>query len=477
MAPRRARRPLVVVALVGLLGVVVLECLWLAAHARIGDPPTARTTDTTAPPAASATPLLSLRRAPTALSRHANEQQLRTALGPLLASVSDRSCVSVAVDGQVVAAKNPTLPVIPASNEKLLVAAAALQVLGPSHVFTTSVVGAMGADGRVAGDLGLVGGGDPLLATSWYPDSGQLPQAKYPQHPATSLESLADAVVAAGVRSIGGSVVGDERHFDGERYAPFWDASLRKQEVGPLSALMVNDDVAVSGANPVDDPPLAAAQVFARLLTARGVTITGASRAGAAPAGAQQLAKVDSAPLAQIVGEMLTNSDNNTAELVVKELGAVRGGAGTRAAGLAVVDQALRSMDLPMDGVTLQDGSGLGRGNALTCQLLVALLSRYQPDDPLLAGMATAGVSGTLRPEFTTSAVQGRLRAKTGSLTGVKALSGYLPADGTVIEFSVLINDAAADQPGYYQPIWQNRLAAVIAGYPAGPAPDELAPR
>lgn len=471
MALRRARQPLIAVALVALTGTVALEVLWLALDAQVADGP-ATAPPSASPPTALPTPLLSLRRAPATLSRSANAERLRVSLAPLVASVGDRSCVEVAVDGRAVVAEHETIGVIPGSNEKLPIAASALDVLGADHVFTTTVKGTLGADGTVTGDLALVGGGDPLLATAWYPDS-----AKYQQRPATSLEALADTVVAAGVRSVSGSVVGDEHRYDSERYAPFWDPSLHS-EVGPLSALIANDAIVTPGGGKVDDPALGAAQLFARLLRDRGITIAGEPGTAAAPAGAATIATIDSAPLRDVVGEMLTNSDNNTAELLVKELGVARGGAGTRAAGLAVARDALAAMGLPLQGLTLEDGSGLSRGNRLTCSFVVALLGRYGLDDPLRTGLAVAATTGTLGPELTGSPVAGVLRAKTGSLTGVKALSGFLPVGGgSVVDFSLLLNGPGADSASYYQPIWRTKLAAVLATYPAGPTADELAPR
>lgn len=478
MTGRRPRHPLVALGIVALTGVVVLEGSWLAFDALADDGPQRTAAQATEASAALATPLLSVRRAPSALSRSASSAELERALAPLLGIVGDRSCVQVALDGRTVAAKHETIGVIPGSNEKLPIAAAALEVLGRDHVFTTKVSGVVGPDASVVGDLALIGGGDPLLATEWYPDSAP----KYPQRPATRLEDLADAVVAAGVRSVTGSVVGDESRYDTERYAPFWDASLQKTDVGPLSALMVNDDSVSAGQVKVDDPALAAAQLLAQLLRARGVTIANDSRVATAPAGAATIASVASAPLGDILAEMLANSDNNTAELLVKELGFARGGAGTRAAGLTVARDALVALGLPVDGVVLQDGSGLGRGNQLTCAFLGALLARYGLADPIPAGMAVAGTTGTLGPEFTTSPVRGRLRAKTGSLAGVKSLSGYLPVDGgaggrgATIEFALVLNAPAANDVAYYRPIWESRLAKVLATYPSGPTADQLAP-
>ena len=105
---------------------------------------------------------------------------------------------------------------IPASNQKLLVGAVALEVLAPDTTFTTEVRALPVQAGAVTGDLYLVGGGDPLLTSSQYP-VGDDP---YPVTTPTSLDQLADAVVAAGVQRIDGSVVGDGSRYDDEWFAP-----------------------------------------------------------------------------------------------------------------------------------------------------------------------------------------------------------------------------------------------------------------
>src|SRR4029079_9976822 len=99
------------------------------------------------------------------LSRQVNEAALQAALQPLLASVDDNRCVSVAVEREQCAAKNDTVLLSPASNLKIVTAAVALDVLGPGFTYSTKVVGSLGADGVVQGDLYLVGGGDPVLAS------------------------------------------------------------------------------------------------------------------------------------------------------------------------------------------------------------------------------------------------------------------------------------------------------------------------
>ena len=200
---------------------------------------------------------------------------------------------------------------------------------------------------------------------------------------------------------------------------------------------------------------------------------------GAAPAGAAVLGSVQSAPMSDVVKEMLSTSDNNTAELVVKELGFTKGGAGTRDAGIAVMTSTLTGAGLPMTGVVIADGSGLSNDDRATCGLFVGLLARHSPTDPFGAGLPVAGVSGTLEDIFTDSPLAGKLVAKTGTLgnapynmdpPAVKTLSGYVPLDGGgAIEFSLLLNASGTltDQ-SVYRPIW-DRLATVLATYPSGP--------
>jgi D-alanyl-D-alanine carboxypeptidase/D-alanyl-D-alanine-endopeptidase (penicillin-binding protein 4) len=147
----------------------------------------------------------------------------------------------------------------------------------------------------------------------------------------------------------------------------------------------------------------------------------------------------------------------------------------------------MQGWGLPVTGIVLADGSGLSNDNRLTCRVLVDVLARAGPDDPLGAGLPVAGVSGTLTDVFTDSPVAGRMRAKTGTLgnapynadpPAVKTLSGYLPIEGGgAIEFSLLLNapGTLTDQ-SVYRPIW-DAFAAMLATYPSGPSPAELGPR
>jgi D-alanyl-D-alanine carboxypeptidase/D-alanyl-D-alanine-endopeptidase (penicillin-binding protein 4) len=367
------------------------------------------------------------------------------------------SCLTVTIDGHPAADVRGSAPYVPASNLKLLVASAALARLGPNAHFTTTVYASAPADGVVAGDLVLVGGGDPLLATADY-----LAVAGGKGQPATSLEALADRVKAAGITTINGSVVGDEARYDSQRYIPTWPASyLSDLANGPLSALDVNDGFASWGKKFTfaSNPATNAALIFTHLLQSRGITVHGSPTTGYIPKGAKLVASIVSAPLSAIVGEMLTTSDNYTAEMLVKEIGRTAGSA-TTARGLFVEQQYLTLWGLNAPGIVLHDGSGLDPADAMPCQVLVGLLARAGKGSIVWNGLAVAGKSGTLATRFTKSAVTGRLIAKTGTLDGVSALSGVLPTPaGHTIIFSFVVNGPPASQG----PQLQDALVAALA--------------
>ena len=137
---------------------------------------------------------------------------------------------------------------------------------------------------------------------------------------------------------------------------------------------------------------------------------------------------IQSRPLGELVGEMLTTSDDNTAELLLKEIGVGAGGAGTRPAGLAVVQAKLGEWGIPLDGIVLVDGSGLDRGNRLTCAALQGVLRHVGGSGPVADGLPIAGQTGHAADVFVGNPAVGRLRAKTGTLRDAKALSGFVDA-------------------------------------------------
>ena len=294
---------------------------------------------------------------------------------------------------------------------------------------------------------------------------------------ATPMEALADKVVAAGVRRVG-RVVGDDSRYDGQRSIPTWlPRYLTNFEISPLSALTVNKGFLTFEPPTVVTPSQAthAATVLADLLKARGVAVDGPPAEGVAPAATVTVTSIESPPLTEVVGETLQHSDNLAAEMLVKELGNRFGGAGSTAAGLEVVRRHLSETGLPADELTAADGSGLDRSDRVTCDLLQKLLLSSGEGGALDKALPVAGGTGTLHRRFVNTPAAGRIRAKTGSLEGVAALSGWASTqDGTAMAFSMLANGLPTMSAGT---VLQDRVAAAVASYPQAPPPAELAPR
>jgi D-alanyl-D-alanine carboxypeptidase/D-alanyl-D-alanine-endopeptidase (penicillin-binding protein 4) len=476
---RRAPFVVLVILLIGLLAApaVALARLWQWAEEEAEPPPT---TTTTLPPGFDdpapqlTTDLLSLRRTnPSELAARVRDEAYREALQPFLDSVPDGSCAAIDVEGERFGAARPDLPVIPASNQKLLVAAVALDVLGPEHRFRTEARGPAPAEGVITGDVYLVGGGDPLLVTGDYVDPLRLPAFN-----TTPLDAIADAFVAAGITQIAGDVVGDGSRYDDEFTVPSWgEGHVLGVDGGPYDALTVNDGRTFGDATIGFNPNQSAARQFIGVLQARGITVTGRSRNGTVPAeGLTVLGAVESLPLADVVDELLWTSDNNTAELLVKEIGVARRGEGSRVAGLQEIWNTLGAWQVPLAGVELADGSGLSRDNRLTCDAIIGVLEHAGPESELARSLPVAAESGTLTDELAGTPAAGLLRAKTGTLTGVRALSGYYPAADGAAAFTLVLNGEGVDAPERYQPLWAD-LVRVLDLYPLGPEADELGPR
>lgn len=462
--PAPAVDPLILVGVAAAAIAFLLFAIWRWFDDR-ASAPTPPANAAAAAPVAPNVPLLSVRRVPALAERDLSVAAFRGELQPLVDQVSPIGCVAVAVDGLTVGGVNTDRPYIPASNQKLLTVAVALDELGSDHTFTTEVRG-VPSGGVVTGDVYLVGGGDPVLQTAGYPG---LPEATI--HP-TNFDALGEQLVAAGITSIAGNVVAVDSRYDEERYPPGWSEGIRSEEAGPIGALVVDDGIA--GDAKAVDPALAAADELVRQLRAAGVTVGGSSRAAVAPADAPVLAAVQSAPLGSIAADTLTNSDDNAAEMLLKELGTTVAVPGTRTNGAGVVQSTLAEWGIDTTGTTVNDGSGLDRTNVARCDEMLAVLNRESANPVYTEALATLGQTGTLRGVLADHSLAGVLRGKTGSLTGAKTLSGYVPlAGGGRIAYTMLLN---ADGIGNsYLPVWR-QLADTLATYPSGPTAAELAP-
>jgi D-alanyl-D-alanine carboxypeptidase/D-alanyl-D-alanine-endopeptidase (penicillin-binding protein 4) len=419
-----------------------------------------------------ATPVLSARRAPEVLSRTVAQVRLTSDLDA--AMTVGNACLSVEDGEATIYGHAADATLTPASTLKVLTGTAALRRLGPQFRFTTEVRTDRPVVGGVLdGPLWLVGAGDPLLSTQAYADSFRNQPQVF-----TSLDTLADRIVEAGVHEIRGGIVGDDSRFDAVRYLPSWKpVYITENEIGPVGALVVNDNFAQfrpkrTIATP--DPAKHGAVVLTDLLRGRGVIVADAG-AGAAPTEATSVASVSSPPLPEVVGEMLRESDNMTAEVLTKELGRRFGNGGSWAEGTRVIRETVGEAGLPAEGYAAVDGSGLDVSDKLSCALLMDALDLAGPTGPVADGLAVAGRTGTLALRFKGNPAEGRLRAKTGSLNFVAGLVGFVAAaDDRTLEFALLANDLP-DRTESGRAL-QERVGAVLAQYPQAPPAARLAP-
>jgi D-alanyl-D-alanine carboxypeptidase/D-alanyl-D-alanine-endopeptidase (penicillin-binding protein 4) len=396
--------------------------------------------------------------------------------------------------GQTIAEHAASTPKNPASNMKLLTAAAAMLELGPDFRMRTGLYGKL-QPGAVTGGLCLQGRGDPTLTSA-------------------DLIAFAERLVQEGVRQVDELIV-DGSYFDDHVLPPSFDE--QPNEVAPfraaVGAVSINANaytlrvrpgsaegalagvsVDASGYFDIDNglstaanatPNVIAAQRSADdgklALTLRGrLPLGGGSLAyerrveaplpyagyafidalralriqvpkrvvvGACPAGAPLITSRQSAPLGEILARLGKDSDNFVAEMVLKVLGAERKRKPGRSAdGVSVVLDVLKRLQVPTPGLAMVNGSGLFHGNAVSARTFATLLAAMHANpslrDDFVTHLAVGGVDGTLARRFRNLPAPRIVRAKTGTLDDAIALSGYVlgPTPGQAYAFSYLAN-------------------------------------
>lgn len=432
--------------------------------------------------------------------------------------------VADARTGDTVYQRNGDRRLIPASTTKLLTSAAALELLGPGHRFTTDVrTDGTRRAGVLAGDLYLRGGGDPTMLAADY-------------------DALAAQVAAAGIRVVRGDLVADDTRYDATRLGPDWtwddepyyyaaqisaltvapdtdydagtvivtatpggSAGARPEigltpstgylridnrattvATGPTSVsferahgsntIVVTGQIAL-GAAPTRDwvtvwePTGYAADVFRSALRRHGVRVIGRTVLGrTTPAGSVGVAHHDSMPLGELMVPFLKLSNNGHAEVLTKEIGRVLTGSGTWSAGLTAISEYVADTGMDTGALRQRDGSGLSRRNLIPPAEFVDLLVAVRAEpwfDTWYAALPMAGdadrfVGGTLRSRMRGTPAAGNVHAKTGSLTGVSGLSGYVTdADGRLLAFAVVTNNYLASSVK----ILEDQIAVTLASY------------
>ncbi|SFR15465.1 D-alanyl-D-alanine carboxypeptidase / D-alanyl-D-alanine-endopeptidase (penicillin-binding protein 4) [Lentzea waywayandensis] len=426
--PRKGRKSLVVV--LSLLVVAALAGATIYAVKEFGGTKAIETRPPAAP--ANVQPLVKAVTAGAPAPTPAGVKQALTGpagnsvLGTLTGSVIDPA------SGTALWQQGDTTPATPASSLKILTAAAALLSLEKTDQLSTKVV-----QGAEPGTVVIVGGGDPTI-------SGAPGRSVYPG--AATLDDLVGQVKAKGPVT---KVLFDLSRYTGEALGPQWEtADIAGGSVAPIVPFMLDggrvDQSNVNGAR-TGSPGQAAADAFAQRIGAPGAT------AGAAPAGAQVLGEIKSAPIEQLVDNMMQISDNVLTEAIAREIAIKTGNEASFAGGVKAVRDVLTKNGFDLATANFVDGSGLSATNKIPAKLLTDVLTAAAKptlDDartaklrPLLTALPVAGGSGTLAGRYGGTAAPGKgwVRAKTGTLTGVNALAGMVvDVDGRVLVFSFM---------------------------------------
>ena len=404
--------------------------------------------------------------------RAADPEAVRRALAKLVASKKLGRHVRVVVDqlsdGTSVY-EHGVGPVTPASTMKMVTTMAALETLGPSHRFRTKVVA-----GTNSMQVVLVGGGDPLLGRA------PVPGDVYPDR--ADLETLAEAT-AKSLQRLGRDSIRiryDDSLFTGPAASRDWSPSyIPDNVVSPISALWVDEGRERTGlASRSDDPAAAAAQVFADALAKEKIDVLGKPQPAVAAADATELAAVRSAPLEQIVQLTLEVSNNDAAEVLFRHVAIAEGEPASFSGGSTAVTAVLDRLGVETSGQRILDGSGLSRGDRLTPDTLLSVIELAASDDhdglrSVVVDLPVAGFTGSLAYRFETGDDDGlgRVRAKTGTLTGVQGLAGVVTdLDGTELSF-VAVADRVKVSNTLQAQVLLDEIAAALAGCSCGSTP------
>ncbi|MBI5788112.1 MAG: D-alanyl-D-alanine carboxypeptidase/D-alanyl-D-alanine-endopeptidase [Candidatus Schekmanbacteria bacterium] len=417
-------------------------------------------------------------------------------------------------DGRQIFSHNADLPLIPASNMKILTSLAALSYLGSEYRFKTEIYGEHNlSSGVINGNLYIKGYGDPILV--W-----------------EEMIKIARYLHGTGLRQVKGDLIADESYFDNERNGKAWKKSTNgNMYSAPLGALSANFNIVEVNVSPgdkvntplnlwtnppttffhivnkavtakgrgtlylnyqrrddkptlilqghmppgriahtfyraIDDPPVYAASAFRELLSLWGIKIEGQIKVDVTPNTAKLIYTHESRPLSLILRGLNKYSNNFTAEQLIKTVGAtVKGEPGTAEKGLEALRERLKALGVDDGNLVLADGSGLSTENRVTpktlTKVLCALYNDFNSQPEFMASLAITGKDGTLRRRMKTTQC---VRAKTGHINGVAALSGYVfTKDKEIWAFSMLMNDGG----GYAQTL-QDKLCNLMVNFSCG---------
>lgn len=395
------------------------------------------------------------------------------------------------LDGRLLVGHQPDRPLNPASNMKVVTAWAALKLLGPQHRYLTALYGRLG---RRMPTLGLRGDGDPSLERRHLWEmverlhraglrevgdvvvdqtafaSPETPPAFDAQphewaafrapvsavalagntitvevRPGSEGQSARIDVVPAGVVRVEGRV---KTVAAGESETVQLGMKVEGEVVvANLGGNIPADSRTVRVVRRVADPRRLAGAALVEICRQIGIEVTGEVKLG--DVRGNLVSAHRSAPLTALLLPLGKKSNNFYAETIFKSISGLKGKMpASHGRSGELVREALSTTGLKLEGVEIHNGSGLFEGGRLTARVLAGLLARAH-DDPavgaeLTAQLSVAGVDGTLRARLRDHAQARRVRAKTGTLAAVSAMSGYARlggSDGPIVAFSLLVND------------------------------------
>ncbi|MFC2948719.1 D-alanyl-D-alanine carboxypeptidase/D-alanyl-D-alanine endopeptidase [Virgibacillus sediminis] len=426
--------------------------------------------------------------------------------------------------GELLFSKNGDIRLHPASNMKLLSGAAAMEVLGEDYQFMTEVWTDGQLNGEVLhGDVYLKGKGDPTLRKedlevlakelknhgiekirgdlvgddTWYDNvrlSLDLNWSDEPYYTGAQVSALTlspDKDYDAGtviVEVMPSDEIGEKAKVkitpetdyikvinNTEMVGEGADKSISIEREHGTNNMIIEGKMPLNGSNSkvwrsVWEPTGYAVDVFKKALEEQGITFVGQTdiRYAKTPKDASRLAHKESIPLEEIYLRFMKLSNNGHGEVLTKEMGKVVHGEGSWDKGIEVIEKVVSGLGVDEDTILLRDGSGMSHKNYIPANELTQLLYAMQSKEWFeafrftlpVAGASERFEGGTLRYRMRDEAGEGNVEAKTGSLTSVSALSGYVTTkDDQKLVFSVMINNYLGKEASEIEDAIANILA------------------
>ena len=370
-------RRLRTVIAITLLPALMLSALWNWARDRsraIAVPTIAVAGDVVATVGVAGTPVMSVRRAATSVASAATRDRRADAIAEVIAGLSSSDCLVVTADGTTLVDVRSRIGVVGSSAVPVIIASATVDELGAPYRSSTTISGAEPVDGRIPGDLFLIGGGDPLLASDELAATSGVDLVD-----GARVDTLVDALLASGVVAIDGDVVGVD-----DRYA---SVSRAPGDPAMPAALVVDGGRILT--NPVNrglDPAQTAARTLYELLLRAGISVSGTVRVGVVADDAVALAVVEGAELAALAEAVVRNDSTEGAMAIAPwnwaiEL-AIASGTGTDlVAGLTAASDVVAAWDVPRPMLQQPDAV---ENSAVSCQALLAASERLSAESVLI---------------------------------------------------------------------------------------------